>query len=195
MPGGTRPVCKINPVEQQSTGQAGPEVNRDLEVLFLTVNQLVRCVGKVADFLDSVNNGSSGGGSFGGGGGNNGGGGGGFGSGDNTLSMKDGAQFKTPGHFYYDRISTGADITLTPGCFGVYYITPTAAIAVTLPTTLWWGQWIIVVNGATAVGKTIDVKDAGVTICSLLPGEYSDLILVRDANGAPAWPATVAALS
>lgn len=52
--------CRIPQVVKQSTGQAGPEVNRDLEILFAAVNDLIRCVAKVATYLESKSGGTFG---------------------------------------------------------------------------------------------------------------------------------------
>lgn len=54
MPGDPRPICQRPPVKQQSTGQAGPEVNRDLEVLFAAVNAALRCNAALSELVQQL---------------------------------------------------------------------------------------------------------------------------------------------
>lgn len=181
--------CRRPQVRQQSTGQAGPEINRDLEVLFEEVNGLNRCVGRVSDYLERRSDDDD----FEGGGG-----------GEGTPPPDPPPPPPPPpedggghgqGQKYFETYTLSANWEISEGFSGMLYIQPTTNIDVTLPSRPQLGQWLRIFNAATGVGKAITVKDGASTVVSLLTGEYTDIILVKSVAGAPGWPASVAALS
>src|SRR4051812_45062946 len=122
MPSSPTPICNRPEIKIQSTGQAGPEVNRDLEVLFSNVNGILRCVAKLASFADSLSAG-------------------GFGPGNGTAGSIDpnsggnlGRQGQAPGFNPPLRIASGSDFTINEAFFGTVMVDPTADIAITLCT-------------------------------------------------------------
>jgi hypothetical protein len=94
--------CGAKKVTQISTGQAGPHVNRDLEILFDTVNKLIDCV---TDVENSVSPGVD------------------LASGGDTARTSEG---------FPHILDSAVDLTLGDGLTGTVYINPSAAINVTL---------------------------------------------------------------
>lgn len=187
MPGEARPVCQIPAVKMQSTGQAGPEVNRDIEVLFQTANDLIRCVGKLAVFANQVTSGG-----FATGEGFGGGGSGGSGPGGTGPQGPGGA---TPGRPWMF-VSSGSNLTLPEGFSGDVYVQPTADINVTLSTA---GPGIAPrIYNVAADGSGFDValkNPATTTIATLQPQQWTDAPSVPDASLLWGYPAALAVWS
>lgn len=167
--------CKQPPIQQVSTGQAGVEINRDLETLFKAVNQLIRCVSKVADFADAQSGGAFQGGS---GSGTSGTGGGGIG-----LPVPD-----RPVQY----VEAGTGFEIAEGSTGILYINATADIDVEMPTSPFVGQQLIVINSSGAGFDVTLTKSAGaVDIAILYPQSMSFMVAFGDSALAPSWPTVV----
>lgn len=177
MPTPPRPICSIAPVDKQSTGQAGPEIDRDLEVLFLAINQLARCVAKIAQFLDSLTMG-------------------GFGSGSAAGSLDIGSQGGAQGSGGttplrgFTQYSPGSNFTLPDDASGTIYITPSADIELTLPTNPILGQEPLTIVHAGAA-QTITLKNAGSTIGVMVAASYTFPIFPLMDSGVGDWPDAV----
>lgn len=175
MPGNTRPACKLPEIVQISTGQAGAEVNRDLETLFKTCNSLIRCVGKLSDALDEAyssgsttsptpTNGSVDGSGAGSGGGGGGGGG--------SISFP---------HF----TSLSASATLPNGFDGIVFVAPGSNATITLPTP---GRGGSVVVHHTGTSNTVTVNDdLSNTLAVLTAGEFITARQLEDGSQLAAW--------
>lgn len=165
--------CEQSEISQVSTGQAGPEINRDFETVFRAVNRLIRCTGKISAFLDSNNNGS-----FGGGSGEGGGGGGGVQPPvEGPLGDGDGRRF-----WLY---SADSDFTMPEGFGGIAYVDPSADIVVTLNSSV-YGRGVVIAHTGTA--NTMTVRDAGgVTIGTIKPGQWAPFEATFNASGTPSW--------
>ena len=177
----TRPACRIEPPVQISTGQAGKEINRDLENLFKTMRDVARCVGKIAGFL---NQGNDGGFDDGGGGGDSGSGGsGGSGSGGGTGGGGIGTDpvVEPAAQFY----STGSNITVPAMTSGIYKVVPSANIDVTLPAPTGCGT-ILIIHGGSANTATVK-DDLGNTLCVLAAGQLT-YIAPRQGATSSLWP-------
>lgn len=170
MPGNPRKPCLMPPVVQQSTGQAGPEVNRDLEVLFEAVNQLARCTRKVSEYLDG---GSSGGG-FGGGGGST--------SPPNPPSPPTPHPPETPDFLI---INADASFTLPEEVSGDVFINPSTDVTVTLGTPM-YGSRLRLFHIGTA--NTIAVETpASTLIDDLQPGQMMEPAVFPSDTNEPEW--------
>jgi len=175
MPGEAVPVCRRPPVTQISTGQAGAEVNRDLEVLFAEVNAIKRCIARVADFADGATGGAFAGGS------------GSSGTGVNMGNSGTGGESALQMPVY--RITTGSNFTVPDGFTGVVMVVPSANIDVTLCNPIAEHPITIVHAGSKASGFVVTVKDnSGTTIDTMLPTGQMHLLVGEDDTNAPAWP-------
>ena len=164
--------CKQPPIEQVSTGQAGPEINRDLETLFKAVNQLIRCVSKVADFADAQS-----GGAFQGG------------SGSGTSGTEGGGLGLPNGNRPVQYVESGVGFEIAEGSTGVLYINATADIDVEMPTQPFVGQQLIVINSSAAGFDVTLTKSAGaVDIAVLYPQTMAFMVAFGDSAIAPSWP-------
>jgi hypothetical protein len=180
MPGNTTPLCKQQAITQISTGQAGEEVNADLESLFRTVNRIIRCQSAMADAVDQVTGGAFGSGDGGTGGGDNGATTiGGVGTG---MSMPGGG-----GGFMAMRVSTGSAFTVPENFNGVIFLDATADLTVTLcpPRE---GQLIVLMNvGASHVLTVHD--DLGNTIATTIEATgWMSLTTKEDSSNVLTWP-------
>lgn len=176
MPGDPRQPCRIQPISQVSTGQAGAQIETDLNTLFATINTLARCVGKIADFLDA-----QGGGTFAGGSG-----GGSSGSGSGSTGTGTGAGQSHA--MFVQRVSTGSNYSVPYGFTGLLLIDATADINVTMPPPE-AGFPVVVMNVGAA--HTITLKDdLGSTINPpIIHGGWTTLMPIEDSANAPTWPA------
>ena len=175
--------CRLPQSRQISTGQAGAEINRDLEVLFADVNALKLCASRQANYLNA-----NGGGAFDtggtGGGGDEGGGGTHT---DGTLAPGGGSPPSAHIPHYY--VETATDWTLPECAYGVWNFVPTANLVVTLPSPIGCG-FVIVVNGASATYSITLKDDLGSTIATLAPTEAKIAVTRMDASGGY-WPSVV----
>lgn len=175
MPGKARPACVIPTPKMQSTGQAGPEVNRDLEVLFDSVGHVIRCLSKLREFANNVSQGAFGGGE------------GGAGGDEEPGNTQQGT---TPlrglsGNFMY--LDPSSNTTLPEQFAGIAYIEPSAAIEVTLPSPE-PGALIVVANAN--VTHAITLKDnGGTTIGTIAAGGYAIVPTISGASGVWDYPA------
>lgn len=165
-------ICKQPALTQISTGQAGPEVNRDLEQLFRAVNRLIRCVSRIADFADSQSGGgfSSGSGSSGGL------------SSELELPGGSGSRPSRP----YMLVETGVDFEVSENYSGIVYVNPSADIDVELPSVPAIGQEITIVNISPTFLATITKSATPVGV--LQPGSKVTMLALADSNMAPVWP-------
>jgi len=162
--------CKRPKVRQISTGQAGPQVNRDLETLFGAVNSLIECVSRVSDFLDSSHSGGFAGGS------GSGGSGGGGGVVQPTLSLP-GKQLVVE--------SSSTDVTVPDGFDGHLFLTPAASIAVQMGRASYGG---VVRIWHAGTSNTITLKDENAaTIGTLKANERAVLVASVTAAGTITW--------
>lgn len=174
MPGKARPACVIPTPKMQSTGQAGPEVNRDLEVLFDSVGHVIRCLSKLKDFANNVSQGS-------------------FGNGDGTAGGEENPGSATQGtsslrglsgNFMY--LDPSSNMTLPEQFAGIAYIEPSAAIEVTLPSPE-PGALIVVANAN--VTHAITLKDnGGTTIGTIAAGGYAIVPTISGVSGVWSYP-------
>ena len=168
MPGDPRKPCFLPEQKQVSTGQAGPEVNRDLEVLFAAVNQMARCMGRVSDFADSIAQGSFNGGS------------------GNSGSQPPGPQPIALPEWPLTEISTSSNITLPTGMSGDVFIIPGANITVTLGSPQKGRRPLNVFHAGTANTITIN-SNLAVAICTLNTGQQTELRSWLNTSGEPLW--------
>lgn len=158
--------CKQAAIEQISTGQAGAEVNRDLESLFRAVNRLIRCVSKISDYIDGQT-------------GNGFDAGNGTGTGGGSVNDPPGSGATAGPEFMNE--SGGSDITLGDFMDGVVYYNPSGNINVTLGAAA-YGTTLWVVHSGTA--NTITVKNAaGTTLATLSAGQRSWHIPMPNTSG------------
>lgn len=169
--------CKQPPIHQISTeGDCSRPVNRDLETLFATLNQVLVCVSKMSDALDAQT-----GGNFAGGAGSPGAGGGGPDGG----TLGGGPLGQGQGFMMLD---SGGDLTLPDQFSGTVIINASADLIVTLPVPA-HDSVIVLVHGAAS--KTITVKDdLGNTICTLKTGRLT-VIRAYTSGATPSWPTAV----
>lgn len=170
MPGDPRKPCLMPPIVQQSTGQAGPEVNRDLEVLFQAVNQLARCTGKISSYLD----GGAGGGGFEGGGGST-----------NPPTPPSPPVPHPPETPEFLLIDAGDDFTLPEEATGDIYINPSDDITVTLGTPRYGNRQRLFHVGTS---KTITVNAPGaVLIDELETGQMLEPMVFPASDAEPEY--------
>ena len=184
--------CRNPKAQQISTGQAGADVNRDLETLFALANNLSDCVAKIANFLNA-----NGGGGFDTGGTGSGGTGDGGGTGGTITTEGPGKvggtgvtlESANPATDRTQYIRTAYDFTLPIGARGVWQFDLTANIIVTLPPPA--GCMDPTIVNATAATYSITLKDdRGNTVATLAPTEAA-MITPRDASTGAYWPSVV----
>lgn len=162
-------TCNRGLVSQVSTGQAGVEVNRDLETLFRRVNELQTCLNLVVEQLNATTNG-------------------GFASGDGGVTSGGGGFNHIPVEGGPLRMSSGSNLSIPDGFSGLVMIDATANINVTLPIPI-AGNQITVMNVGAA--STITIKDdLGNSLTpTITTGGFMNVQPVEDAANAPEWPA------
>lgn len=169
--------CKQSAISQISTGQAGNEVNRDLETLFTAVNRLIRCVSRLADFADSQSQGA-------------------FSTGGipSPGNEQGSSSQQFPGRGPASHIlmlDSGANLTLPDGYRGVVFVNPTADISVTLGFAQ-AEDWVRVVNtAASGSGFDIELKDGATVLATIYPQCSATASSFSDSSGAWEWPDVV----
>lgn len=175
-----RPICEVPVPQKISTGQAGPEVNRDLETIFATLKDMIRCQKRIKLVLDAISQGAfTSGGTFTIGGGSGSGGTGG------TIIIPQGSGSR-PFVVYSD----SNDFTLPTGFVGIVYIDATADIEVTLSDTPGAADEITIIN-TSSTANSITLKDGVATIATLPAGAKADIVALSTAAGDWQWPTGV----
>lgn len=160
---------------QISSGQAGAEINRDLETLFAGLNQVILCVKAISDVLEKATGGAFQGGTPGTGATLPGGPGPG---GTEVVIVERGSE----GSFLVT--SSGSNITLPDGNIQAY-IEPTASIDVTLGNP---GLGDVGLVQHTGASNTITFKDnLGNTIATINTQQLAIVRTYLDTSGAPTW--------
>lgn len=174
MPSDPRPLCHIPVGEQISHGQAGPEVNRDLESLFGLARSFSSCVSKIADYLNSNTSGGFGLGNSGSGGGTGGGG----------STMPPPIIFRG-GELPVTRVSSGSSFTVMDGFSGILMIDATADITVTLRPPL-PGIPLVLVHSGGAFTITVN-DDTAAAIGTLAQFEIAIPGVKESSVAVPLW--------
>jgi hypothetical protein len=189
MPSEPRSICQHQEVKQQSTGQAGPEVNRDLEVIFRRLNQMGRCQAGLAEWVNSSSGGSFGAGN-GGAGGSTGGGTGGTGGGVGGVGGTGGLR---PGGSDFIRLpSWTSSFTVPLGFNGLIVVDPGASLTISLNTPLPDTCVQILHAGPASPEYILTINDdAAAAIGSLRPGMLGIATCFENTGIDPSWPSNL----
>jgi len=179
------PICKIPEIHMISAKQAGEEVNRDLEVLFETVNRILRCQQSMVKFLNNLTGGTFGDGDHPENGKKLGGGGFGGNEGGGTLSIRGKSSSKP---FHVTEFEQGSDWEIPGGFSGLILLNATAPHNVTLPSFPFRGQWILIFNSGSA---NATVKAGAASVCVVKPNEFAFIPTKVSPSGAISYPDSV----